>query len=732
MATPQLSPGILVREIDLTVGRVDNVVNNIGAIAGPFQLGPVNEPIEVSNQAEFLEAFGKPLSSDRQYEYWMSGASYLSYGGVLKVVRTDDENLNNANAGVGIASTSTLKIKNLDNYEESYSTATNFTWASKTPGTWGNGLKVCVIDNQADQTLGITTTGISATDGLNLTVGSAVTANVSYGVAGVGTTSGFEGYIEGIVTGIATVSSTVHSVDVKILKRVTSTGTETAIDYQKGNKLNSFSTDSSLQFFQKDTGISTAYSVSPTTANDWYDQQQLSLNTPIYWNTIAPRPVDSNFVDSRSGGNDGIHIVVVDDDGSVSGVQGNILEKHTFLSKAKDATKDGEAPTKTYYKDYLANNSQYIYAGKSPSEAADTHWGTTPTSPGFKSTGTGRDTITTGESVWGQNAQSVVFSGIGNNTYSLLGGKDYGSSGTNFTATLGNLQTSYDLFTNESEEEVDFLIMGPGLGDRLKTQAKANQLISIAEQRKDCIAVIGPDRSEVVDVADSTAITNLLNHFSPLTSSSYAVFDSGWKYVYDRFNNSFVYVPCNADVAGTMVRTEIEAFPWFSPAGAQRGGINDAIKLAYNPSKAHRDQLYGARINPIINKRGAGIVLFGDKTALSYNSAFDRLNVRRLFLTVEQALESVADAQLFEVNDDITRANFVNAVEPYLRDVQAKRGLYDFVVKCDENNNTPDIIDNNEFRADIFLKPTKSINYVTLTFVATRSGVEFEEVVGTV
>jgi len=730
MATPQLSPGILVREIDLTVGRVDNVVNNIGAIAGPFQLGPIDEPIEVSNQAEYLEAFGKPLSTDRQYEYWMSGASYLSYGGSLKVVRTDGSTLVNANAGAGVTSNDSLKIKNLDNYEESHSTATNFTYAAKNPGSWGNGLKVCVIDNLADQTLGISTTGIGTQTNLKVVVGTAVTAALSGSIAGLGSTTPFTGYLEGIVTGVTSTTTGTCTIDVKILNRVETVGggsTATAIDYQKGNELASFDTTGTLRFTNS-SGISTGYAVTASSAVDWYDQQTLALNTPVSWNTIAPRPVDSNFSDARSGGNDGIHIVVVDDDGSVSGVQGNILEKHTFLSKALDATKDGEAPTKTYYKDYLAVNSQYIFAGKSPSIEDDSVWGTSPAAGGFR---TSTVPYTTTEGTWGQNAQSIVFSGIGNKTYPLAGGKDYSAS-NGFEATLGNLQTSYELFSNEEQEEVDFLIMGPGLGNRLQTQAKANQLIGIAEQRKDCIACISPDRSEVVDKTDATALDNLLKYYAPLTSSSYAVFDTGWKYVYDRFNNSFVYVPCNADVAGTMVRTEIEAFPWFSPAGAQRGGINDAIKLAYNPSKAHRDQLYGARINPIINKRGAGIILFGDKTALSYNSAFDRLNVRRLFLTVEQALESVADAQLFEVNDETTRANFVNAVEPYLRDVQAKRGLYDFVVKCDETNNTPDIIDNNEFRADIFLKPTKSINYVTLTFVATRSGVDFEEVVGTV
>mgnify|MGYP006242227741 FL=1 len=202
--------------------------------------------------------------------------------------------------------------------------------------------------------------------------------------------------------------------------------------------------------------------------------------------------------------------------------------------------------------------------------------------------------------------------------------------------------------------------------------------------------------------------------------------------MYDRFNNKFRYVPCNADVAGMMTRTNIIAFPWFSPAGQARGTLNNAIKLAYNPSKAQRDKLYPNRINSFITQAGAGTFLFGDKTALSYASAFDRINVRRLFLTIEQALENAANAQLFELNDELTRANFRNIVDPYLRDVEAKRGLFGFLVICDETNNTPDIIDNNEFRADIYLKPAKSINYVTLTFVATRTGVSFEEVAGRV
>ena len=729
MATPQLSPGILVREIDLTVGRVDNVINQIGGIAGPFQLGPVDEPIEVSNEAGFIETFGKPLSTDRQYEYWMSGSSYLSYGGVLKVVRTDGSTLKNANAGVGMANTTTLKVKNNDDYEENYQTATNFTWAAKNPGTWANGLKVAIIDNAADQRLGISTVAFGDGSNLKVNVGTAVTTSITGAIPGAGTTSNFDGYLKAIVTGVTTDSDGNNSsIDVKITARVSAAGTEYPIDYAKNDATRAFSASDTL-IFTNSSGITTGYSVSATTAVDWYDQQTLGLNTPIFWNSIAGRPVDSNFSSSRSGGGDSLHIVVVDDDGSVTGIQGNILEKHTFLSKAKDSTADGNAPTRNYYKDYLINGSQYIFAGYNPSIGEDAYHGTVPAATGFS---TNFVPYTAGEGQWGQDAQGIQFAAVGNKTYTFGGGVDY-SANKGYPTTLGDLQTSYQLFANDADVEVDFLLMGPGLTTKVESQAKANQLISIAESRKDCIACISPHRADVVGQTNTTTqMNNILEFYSPLSSSSYAVFDTGWKYVYDRFNNAFVYVPCNPDIAGTMVRTEITSFPWFSPAGVQRGAINNAIKLAYNPSKAQRDNLYGERINPIVNKPGAGIVLFGDKTALGYSSAFDRINVRRLFLTVEQSIEAVANAQLFEINDSITRANFVNAIEPYLRDIQAKRGLYDFVIKCDENNNTPDIIDNNEFRADIFLKPTKSINYVTLTFVATRTGVDFQEVVGSV
>mgnify|MGYP003313932023 CR=1 FL=1 len=726
MATPQLSPGILTREIDLTVGRVDNISAEVGAIAGPFQLGPIDQPIEVVNQAALLQSFGKPLSTDRQYEYWLSGSSYLSYGGVLSVIRTDGSELKNANAGVGVENLTTLKIKNNDDYEENYQEAVNYYYAAKNPGTWGNGMKVAFIDNAADQTLGINT--VAPGGNLKVVVGTAVTASITGVIAGAGTTSDFDGYIKGIVTGVTTDAGGSSSIDVRVLSRVDTAGTETSVKYAKNDSTRAFAATNQL-IFTNSTGITTGYTTPVATAVDWYDQQTIGTSNPIFWNTIAGKPVDSNFSGSRNGAGDSLHVVVIDDSGSITGIQGNILEKHTFLSKASDAVADGEAPTRTYYKNALINGSQYIFAGYSPSNAEDTVQGTSPKAINFSS---GTLPITIGGGSWGQAAQNVNFSAIGNKTYTLGGGQNYTSNG-GFPATLGDLQTSYEVFANDAEVTVDFLLMGPGLPDKINSQAKANKLIQVAESRKDCIAVISPHRDDVVgQTVSATQAQNILEFYAPLTSSSYAVFDSGWKYTFDRFNNQFVYIPCNPDVAGTMVRTDIESFPWFSPAGTQRGAINNAVKLAYNPSKTQRDQLYSNRVNPIMNKPGAGIVLFGDKTALGYDSAFDRINVRRLFLTVEETIEQAANSRLFEVNDQTTRSGFVNAVEPFLRDVQAKRGLFDFVVKCDNTNNTPDLIDNNEFRADIFLKPTKSINFITLTFVATRTGVDFSEVVGTV
>jgi hypothetical protein len=730
MATPQLSPGVLVREVDLTVGRADNVLDNIGAIAGPFPIGPVDFPIDITTEQELINTFGKPLSTDSQYEYWMSASSYLSYGGVLKVVRTGGSTLNNANAGVGIASTTSLRIDNYDDYIDNHSDGNNFVFAAKNPGSWANGLKVCVIDDLADQTIGINTTDLSA---LGAAIGYGVTAALNNVViAGAGSTSTFTGYLKGIITGINTDTTNGNStINVKIVSRVSSAGTETQINYAENASFASYSTSNTLRFVNNSgitTGSSAVSGVTPTSVIDWYEDQTLGLsNTTIYWKSIAPKPVSNQYSLERNGKGDGIHVVVVDDLGTITGNQGTILEKYLSLSKSVDAVSAVNSPQKIWYEQFLADFSTQVYAGGNPSSAADAYWNTAPRSVGFS---TGFTPISTADGLWGLEAQDVTFSAIGNVTYSLGGGVDYSTS-DGMKADLGDLITSYDLFSNKDEIQVDYLIMGPGLENETDSQAKAQYLISLAEGRKDCIATIGPHRANLIGVTNTTTqTTNLIRFFSSLASTSYAVFDSGYKYTYDRFNNRFRYIPCNADVAGLMCRTNIVAYPWFSPAGQQRGIINNAIKLAYNPNKAQRDQLYPQRVNSIVTQPGVGTVLFGDKTALGYASAFDRINVRRLFLTIEQALQRAAQAQLFELNDELTRANFRNIVEPYLRDVQAKRGLYGFLVVCDTSNNTPDVIDNNEFRADIYLKPAKSINYVTLTFVATRTGVSFEEVAG--
>jgi hypothetical protein len=732
MATPQLSPGVLVREVDLTVGRADNVLDNIGAIAGPFAIGPVEEPIDITTERDLLNVFGKPLSTDAQYEYWMSASSYLSYGGILKVARVDGSNLVNANAirnsaGVSTAGEPSLKIKNFDDYEANYADdIANYIFAAKNPGSWSNNLKVCVIDDKADQIL---------------TVGSAFTSVASVGMgvtttltnvpaAGIGTTSEFSGYLKGIITGIGA-----STIDVKINSIVSNAGVETEVTYAQKSQLRSFRASTGGGNLTVDlvtnAGVATTSSTINTGSNpvlDWYDQQTLDLtNTSIFWGSIAPKPGTSQYATNRNGRSDEIHVVVIDDTGTVTGIQGNLLEKHLGLSKATDAISAVNSPQRIWWKEYLAVFSNYVYAGDNPSDELNPNEPVVAT--GFSEAFT---EFTTSEGLWNVDAQDKTYSALGNVTYTLSGGSDYSGSG-GMTATLGDLFTAYNLFSNSDEIQVDYLIMGPGLANKFESQAKANQLISIANGRKDCIAVISPHRADVVDITNSdTQTDNVLEFFSPLSSSSYAVFDAGYKYTYDRFNNKFRYIPCNADVAGLMVRTSIVAYPWFSPAGQQRGILNNAIKLAYNPDKAQRDQLYPLRINAIVNQPGIGILLFGDKTALGYASAFDRINVRRLFLTVEQALQRSAQAQLFELNDEITRANFRNIVEPYLRDVQAKRGLYGFLVVCDSSNNTPDVIDNNEFRADIYLKPAKAINYITLTFVATRTGVSFEEVAGTV
>lgn len=721
MATPQLSPGYLIREVDQTVGRVDNIVDNIGAIAGPFSIGPVEEAVNIRNEQELINVFGKPQDTDAQYEYWHSASSFLTYGGTLKVIRCDGSNLVNANSkhdpsGISTVGQVDLKIKNYDDYNLNHiGDSKSYIFAAKTPGEWANSLKVAIIDDKADQIL---TVGAAATSGV---IGLGVTAAlVNQPAAGVGATSLFNGYLKAIVTGVGN-----STIDVKITSVVDTSNVETPVTYAERSQLRSFLVTNQVRITNSSgVGIATT---TLTAVKDWYNEQVIPLtNSTIYWKSIAAKPITNQYSLDRNGKNDAIHVAVIDDTGSVTGIQGNLLEKHLNLSKASDARSTVNAPLNIFWKDYIAEYSSYIYVGDNPSDNSNNE---TVYSTAFSS---GFTALTNSDGLWNLPAQSKTFSAIGNSVFSLLGGKDYGAS-KGMLPTLANVVSAYQMLSNKDKYPLDYIIMGPGYTNKVDSQAKANQLLSLASQRKDCMVTISPHRTDVVGLTNTeTQTNNVIEFFTSLASSSYTVFDSGYKYVFDRFNNRYRYIPCNADVAGLMLRTTINSFPWYSPAGQQRGVLNGAINLAYSPDKDQRDRLYAARINPIVNLPGFGPTLWGDKTALGYASAFDRINVRRLFLTIQQALSSTANATLFENNTESTRLNFINTVEPYLRDIQAKGGLYDFRVICDATNNTPDVIDNNEFRADIYLKPVKSINYVTLTFVATRTGVSFEEVIGRV
>jgi phage tail sheath protein FI len=795
------SPGIVVREVDLTIGRATPSSDKIGAIVAPFAKGPVDSPTLVENENDLLNNFGEPYSTDKHYEHWLSASSYLAYGGALRVVRANDNDLRNGFVGTA----SSVKIDSLDHYNAlgyDENTLAGVVVAARNPGSWANGLKVGIIDSKADQiltgistsavttfveaisnrsgilvgsasTIGIVTTSISLGQEVRCDVsgvvssGTTVTAigtdiitisnaslsaapvtttfdfgstttvsaalQVGYGVTqsvvgrinpGAGSTSVLDGYLKGIITGIG-----VSSVDVKVLSHVSAGGTETIVDYQPSG-IYAFSSTGNVAIHT--TSQTTSYgNASYTSKLDWFDQQTLGLTSTssISWNNLAQRPGTSAYAAARDSRFDEVHVVVIDSLGTVTGNAGTILEKHLALSKATDAEFSVGNPS--YWRKYIANNSEYIFGLGAPTGIVTTGY-----SSGFN--------LET-DVAWDQEAEGITFAASGSSTNTLIGGKDYSGAENldtagSLTATLGELSDGYDLFENTENFSVDFLLMGSAAYDISTAQALANKLISVAELRKDAIAFISPYRGAALsDTSVQTAVTvrsaaditdNVIEFYAPISSSSYAIFDSGYKYMYDRFANTFRYVPLNGDVAGLCARNDINNFPWYSPAGTSRGAILNAVKLAYNPSKIQRDKLYSNRINPVIFSPGAGIILFGDKTGLAKASAFDRINVRRLFVYLEDAISQAAKDALFEFNDEITRTNFVNTIEPFLRDVQAKRGIFDYVVICDETNNTAAVIDNNEFIADIYIKPARSINFIGLNFIATKTGVDFEEVIG--
>ena len=757
------SPGIVVKEVDLTVGRVDPTSGTVGGLVGPFTKGPVELPTVIANENDLLNTFGKPNSIDKQYETWLVASSFLAYGGALRVVRADDDNLYNGAVNTsGVSTTAAaLKIKSVEHYEQlgyDDNTISNITVAARNPGSWSNGIRIGIIDGKADQCLGVSSIPATTSDW----VGYGVTQAISATLPGVGSTTLLDGYLKGIITGVSTTGysaagdkyTTVQegTLEIKVISHVSAGNTETPVEYQP-NGVYRFTTGTAtttghngIQVMTNAGATVTSLGSTVHSSEDWFDKQVLytssgnpgvaSTITTIQWSSIVDRPTTTEFAVDRGAKNDELHVVVIDGEGKVSGNAGTILERHTGLSKAKDAEFSAGSPS--YWRKYLKNNSSYIFGGGAPIGI---------TTSGFSSGWTKQ-----ADQAWDQDADGIIFGSSGTKNYKIVNGEDYkrnlNADGTvgvittgGLTASVAKLATGYKLFENADNYAVDFLLMGSANHVKTEAQSLANQVIAVADIRKDALAFISPYRGAfLTDTSvgsvtvnnDETITNNVVGFYSPLTSSSYAVFDSGYKYMFDRFDNAFRYVPLNGDLAGLCVRTDITNFPWFSPAGTARGAILNAVKLTYNPSKSQRDLLYTNRINPVIFSPGSGIILFGDKTGLGRASAFDRINVRRLFLYLENAISAAAKDQLFEFNDEITRTNFVNIVEPFLRDVQAKRGIQDYVVICDETNNTAAVIDNNEFVADIFIKPARSINFIGLTFVATRTSVAFEEVIGNV
>ena len=637
----QVSPGVLVQERDLT-NVIPAVATTIGAVAGQFNQGPMDEVTSISSEKELVETFGKPDSTN--FEYWFSAASFLQYSSSLRVVRA--ANTSSVNA---VVSGSALRIKNTDHYQNGDGTTGPYNdgsanvgeWAARTAGAWGNNLKVSVCPSAtAYEAVNKTTTNDASTAVGDTTI--VLTSGTDFLVGDI-VNFGESGGHEYRVTGV-------------------STNTLTFVRHPSGTG-----------------GLHTAVANGSQVRRRWQ-----------YYDLVDKAPATSTYASNRSGVNDEMHIAVIDEDGGITGTAGEVLEIYDSVSKGSDA-KTAQGDT-NYYVDVLYNQSEYIY------------W---------------MDHVSTGSN-WGSAVAGITFTALSAPfTRSLVSGAD-GSA-----VSTAELKTAYEKYNDADTVDVNLIIAGKGNATHI------DNLITIAENRKDAIVFVSPERADVVNVTNSTTqTTNVKGFFDSIRSSSYAVFDSGYKYTYDKYNDVFRYVPLNGDIAGLAARTDLIADSWFSPAGFNRGVIRGAVKLSYNPTQGQRDELYRARVNPVVTLPGQGTLLFGDKTGLSTPSAFDRINVRRLFITLEKAISTASKFQLFEFNDEFTRAQFRNIVEPFLRDVQGRRGVTDFRVVCDSSNNTANVIDSNEFRADIFVKPNRSINFIQLQFVATRSGAAFEEVVG--
>ena len=681
----------------------------------------------------------------------------------LQTVTTNKTEINETTA-TGV---SAPLIKNLDTYEANVETASNnWKWAGKTAGSHGNSLRVILTDAGADQVLYLAQPTAAEWEFVNNAEVSFSGANIygrvyDYSVIvtykdNANLVGKFEkdNYITAVSGGV---TGRVVAYD-EVNRKVEIAIDDTSSDFlEVGDTISELANNSNTPGsatgdtgeieainrelrvalnqgspqFQANQNVTDGNAASVSIANVESDYESRLYGENAKWINVAARPTTSAWVAERGGHNDLMHILVLDGDGKVTGVPGAVLEKHLNVSKANDAkSPQGD---NIYYKDVIKNYSEYLYWGSH--ETANIYDKNVTASGVIGVSGVNREfdlikaaaPLNNLDDPTGTNPLAVPLLGTKNRAtlrYSLQGGVD------GYTIARPDILGAYDLFSDAETVDIDYLLMGPSMSGIDDTIAKAQHVISIAAARKDCIAFVSPYRGDVIGQAKtSTIVARTVNYFDQLTSTSYAVFDNNYKYIYDKYSDKYRYIPCNADVAGLVLSTTLQQEPWYSPAGFNRGQLRNAIKLAYSPLKDHRDTLYASRINPIVAFPGQGIILFGDKTALSYVSAFDRINVRRLFLVMEEAISEAAKTQLFELNDEFTRQQFKNIVEPYLRSVQSRRGIVDFLVVCDGTNNPAESIDRGEFYAEIFVKPTRSINFITLTFTATRTGASFSELV---
>jgi len=698
----QISPGVQVTEVDLTT-IIPAVGTTDGAFVGTFAWGPVDEIVLIDSQSALVRRFGKPDSNN--FEHWFSASNFLDYGNKLKVVRvvntSDASGANNAtSAGV------TALVKNRSDYD--VTTKTTFgDWVAKYPGAVGNALRVSVCDSVPGQ-FSNTSLGFSA----NVVSGSNIVR--------------FEGQqvrnLEFVKGDVVTFSSTANAPEADFGATVDSTGAiHPAANIPSGSYV--VVENSTLDTITLDREI-------PVTASNLLVSRKWE-----FADNFDLVPGNSEYAVQRNATEDEIHIAISDRTGIITGTKNTVLETFPNVSKASDArNSDG---TSNYYVNVINDQSQYIYWANHPTSiTTGEHFTVVLPFGSVDIPTTGQSDVDLGTSM--ADAAGVAFKNIIGSAFPGAATKNHLplssdiSGGTDGNATTpGPFQNGYDIFNNPEEVDISLVVCGPH--DGVVSRYVIDNLV---EDRKDCVAFVSPQSSDCVNVSNlSTALTNVVGFRTTSTgidgrSSSYAVMDSGWKYQYDKFNDVYRWVPLNADIAGLCVNTDNVRDPWFSPAGLNRGQVKNVVKLAWNPRRAHRDELYKNGINPVVNLPGQGTVLFGDKTLQIKPSAFDRINVRRLFIVLEKAIAAAAKYTLFEFNDEFTRAQFRNLVEPFLRDVQGRRGIYDFKVVCDATNNTPEVIDRNEFVGDIYIKPARSINFITLNFIAARTGVQFDEIVG--